>query len=165
MNKKPSLSLSIALVVILAGTGCAPPFPDELLRTVDRSLSLERVRSEPGRHRGALVMFGGMIVDVKNTAEGTYIEVLQQPLDHRGRPRRTDKTEGRFLALSAEFLDSAVYIAGRDVTVVGVVSGEKTLRLSDIDYRYPVVAIRDLRLWDPSPGPRVQFSIGVWHQR
>lgn len=164
MRSRRSLMLLIVLGILLAGPGCAPPFSEELLRTVDRSLSLERLRSDPGRYRGAMVMFGGMIVDVKNTAEGTFVEVLQQPLDRRGRPRRTDRTEGRFLAKSAQYLDSAVYLAGRDLTIVGEVSGERMLRLGDIDYRYPVITILDLRLWEPSSAPRFHFSIGIWHQ-
>lgn len=164
MRSRRSFILPVILGILLAGAGCAPPFPEELLRTVDRSLSLERLRSDPGRYRGTVVMFGGMIVDVKNTGEGTFIEVLQQPLDRRGRPERTDQTEGRFLARSGEYLDSAVYLAGRDITIVGEVSGERTLRLGEIDYRYPVITIRDLRLWEPSGGPRVHFSIGIWHQ-
>lgn len=164
MRSRRSFILPVILGILLAEAGCAPPFPEELLRTVDRSLSLERLRSDPGRYRGTVVMFGGMIVDIKNTGEGTYIEVLQQPLDRRGRPERTDQTEGRFLARSGEYLDSAVYLAGRDITIVGEVSGERTLRLGEIDYRYPVITIRDLRLWEPSGGPRVHFSIGIWHQ-
>src|SRR5512134_3368742 len=154
MRSRRSFILPVILGILLAGAGCAPPFPEELLRTVDRVLSLERLRSDTERYRGTVVMFGGMIVDVKNTTEGTFIEVLQQPLDRRGRPERTDQTEGRFLARSGEYLDSAVYLAGRDITIVGEVSGERTLRLGEIDYRYPVITIRDLRLWEPSGGPR-----------
>lgn len=164
MRSRHSLLLLFILATLLAGPGCAPPFSEELLQTVDRSLSLERLRSDPGRYQGTMVMFGGMIVDVKNTAEGTFVEVLQQPLDRGGRPQRTDRTEGRFLAKSGQYLDSAVYLAGRDLTIVGEVSGERTLRLGEIDYRYPVITIRDLRLWDPSSGPRFHFSIGIWHQ-
>ena len=164
MRSKSSLLLPVILGILFAGSGCAPPFSEELLQTVDRSLSLERLRNDPGRYRGTVVMLGGMIIDVKNTAEGTFVEVLQKPLDRRGRPQKTDRTEGRFLARSGQYLDSAVYLAGRDLTIVGEVSGERTLLLGEVDYRYPVITIRDTRLWEPSSGPRFHFSIGIWHQ-
>jgi outer membrane lipoprotein len=73
-------------------------------------------------------------------------------------------TEGRFIASTGQFLDSAVYHAGRDITIVGEVSGQKTMRLGEVDYQYPLVSVKDLHLWEPYSGPRFFFSIGVWHQ-
>jgi outer membrane lipoprotein len=96
--------------------------------------------------------------------EGTLIEILQKPLDREGKPLRTDRTEGRFIAAADRFLDSAVYHAGRDITIVGEVAGQKTMRLGEVDYTYPLVHVKDLHLWEPYAGPRFFFSIGVWHQ-
>lgn len=156
--------LSFMSVIALAGAGCAPPFPKEMLQKVDRRIPFGEIRNEPERFRGAWVMLGGMIVDIKNTKEGTLIEVLQKPLESDGRPRKTDMTEGRFIAVSGQFLDSAVYHAGRDITIVGEVAGQKTMRLGEVDYQYPLVSVKDLHLWEPYTGPRFFFSIGVWHQ-
>lgn len=156
-----SIFVLISLVWV---AGCAPPFPRELMKKVDPKLSFVQLRNNPERYRGEWVMVGGMIIDVKNTKEGTLIEVLQKPLENNGRPQRTDNTEGRFIASSDQFLDSAVYYAGRDITFIGEVAGLKTLRLGDVEYGYPVITIKDLHLWEPSAGPRFFFSFGVWHQ-
>ena len=73
-------------------------------------------------------MLGGVIVASRNAKEGTFIEILQKPLDSDGRPLDTDATEGRFLVQSDEFLDSAVYHRGRLITVVAEVAGRKSCR-------------------------------------
>jgi outer membrane lipoprotein len=163
MSKRTVLIVPVFLIAF-AGPGCAPPFPKELLQKVDRTVSFAELRSDPDLRRGALVMLGGMIVDIKNTKEGTLIEVLEKPLDGGGRPLMTDQTGGRFIAQHDRFLDSAVYHAGRDITIVGEVAGRKTMRLGEVDYQYPLVTVKDLHLWAPSAGPRFFFSIGVWHQ-
>jgi outer membrane lipoprotein len=147
---------------LLASQGCAPPFPKELLEKVDRKVSFTALQKEPGAYEGRLVMLGGMIIEAKNQAEGTLIEVLEKPLDSEGKPRQTDESGGRFLVTTGNFLDAAVYHTGRMITVVGTVSGQRTLKLGEIEYRYPLIAAKDQYLWRPySSGPRFFFGIGV----
>ena len=155
----------IALLSVVFGVvSCAPPFPKEVLEKVDKSISFRDLREDPEHYKGSWVMAGGVIIDVKNIKEGSFIEVLQRPLDGRGEPLRTDATEGRFLISSEQFLDPAVYQRGRAVSVVAEVTGKRVLPLGDIDYRYPLLNARAIRLWEPYTGPRFHFGIGVFHQ-
>jgi outer membrane lipoprotein len=158
MKHKTPVILAAAIAV-LAAAGCAPPFPKDLLASVDRNVPFADLQKDPDQHRGAVLMLGGTIVDTKNQKEGTQIEVLQKPLDGEGRPEPTDATGGRFVVQTKQFLDAAIFHRGRSITVIGEVVGSKMMLLSEVEYRYPVLSAKDLHLWAPYTGP--QFSIGI----
>ncbi len=149
------------LLTLLLTSACAPPFPQQMLDRVERNLSFTELQKDPDQYKGAWVMLGGMIVAARNTKEGTVMELLQKPLNSSGRPLQTDATEGRLLIVAEEFLDAAVYHAGRELTVIGEVSGLKVQPLGEIEYRYPLVSAKSLHLWEPSSGSRVSFGIGI----
>ena len=151
----------VALAALLWAGGCAPPFSQGMLDQVDRTITFTELRSDPDRYKGKWVMLAGAIVGTKNTQEGTFIEVLQRPMDHSGQPLDTDATEGRFIISSAKFLDAAVYHAGRLISVIGEVAGLKVQPLGEIEYRYPVVTLKELHLWEPGAGPWFSFGVGV----
>jgi outer membrane lipoprotein len=160
-NLKRTGARRAVVVAVLLLCGCAPPFSRAALDRVDRTITFKDLHSDPERYTGKWVMLGGSIIGVRNAKDGTFIEVLQRPLGGRGRPKDTDDTEGRFIISSARFLDAAVYRAGRLITVVGKVAGVKAEPLGEIEYRYPVVAAEELRLWEPNSGPRFTFGVGV----
>jgi outer membrane lipoprotein len=150
-----------ALFALSLTSACAPPFPQQMLARVDRNLSFKELQKNPDNYKGAWVMLGGMIMAVRNTKEGTMIELLQKPLDSSGRPLKTDTTEGRLLIVTDEFIDAAVYRAGRELSVIGEVSGQKVQPLGEIEYHYPLVLVKSLHLWEPSFGSRVSFGVGI----
>ncbi len=159
-NVMQGLAASIA---VLALTACSPPFSRELLDRVDQKISYADLQKEPERFRGKYLMLGGVIVEAKNLKAGTQLEVLQQPLDGRGRPILSDETGGRFLVVTEQFLDTAVFHRGREVTVIGEAAGQQTQPLGQIEYRYPVLNAKDVHLWSPNGGPRFSVGIGVYH--
>ncbi|HLE41890.1 MAG TPA: Slp family lipoprotein [Nitrospirota bacterium] len=152
------------LAAVVGAVSCAPPFPKEVLEKTDRNISFRDLRENPEKYKGTWVMVGGIIVDAKSMKEGSYLEVLQKALDSRGRPLRTDATEGRFLVFSEKFLDPAVYPRGRAISVVAEVAGKRVLPLGDIEYQYPLLNAKAIRLWEPYTGPTFHFGIGVFHQ-
>ncbi|HEY6010573.1 MAG TPA: Slp family lipoprotein [Nitrospirota bacterium] len=153
--------LLIILPVAFPVAGCAPIFPREAMDQVNTSLAFSSLRNNPDQFKGQRVMLAGVIISSKNSKDGTYLEVLQKPMNSRGRPEETDESEGRFIAQSAEFLDAAVYRTGRQITVIGEVLGRKELPLDEILYAYPLLAVKHLHLWEPYSGPRFFFGVGV----
>ncbi len=149
------------LIVILGAVGCAPPFAKEALEHVDGSISFRELQRDPDAYAGKWVMLAGVIIETRNTPDGTSIEVLEKPMDGRGRPYETDATEGRFIIMTDQFLDGEVYHRGRRITAIAEVEGLMVLPLGEIEYEYPLVVARELYLWEPSAGPQFFFSIGV----
>lgn len=155
------LSFAVLAVLAAALAACAPTFSREAMDRVSRDVSFRDVQKDPLRFKGTWVMVGGMILETRNSPEGTSIEVLQRPLDSRGRPEETDETEGRFIIVSAQYLDPAVYYGGKRISIVGEVTGQEVRPLGGINYLYPMIAAREVRLWEPWSEPRFSFGIGI----
>jgi len=143
---------ALGLVIALAAGGCMSAFPAETLRGVNRDVTIADLRAMPGGHLGERVMLGGEILATRPAVGRTEVEVLARPLHWDHSPYRNDRSDGRFLIRSAQFLDPAVFAQGRLVTVVGAVAGDEERAIGDLPYRYPVIASERLFLW-PQPPP------------
>lgn len=157
------LIMVAAAAGICATAGCSPPFPKELLDKVEKNVPFTALQKDPDKYAGTLLMIGGIIVDTKNLKEGKRIEVLQMTLDGEGRPELTDDSSGRFLVMTQQFLDGAIYHRGRMITAVGEVAAPQVIPLGEIEYRYPVITAKALHLWSPYLGPNFSFGIGVYY--
>ncbi len=152
--------LLVAVIALCAG--CARPFPSRITDQVDKRVSFADLHKDPRSYKGKWVMFAGVIVASITENDGsTYLEIVQKPADNDGRPLRTDESGGRFIAVSKQFLDPAVYQGGRVITVVGEVIGDSVRPLGGMSYRYPLLAVEALHLWEPSYGPRYHIGVGV----
>jgi len=124
---------------------------------VDPTLSFRQVLQDPDAFRGKTVLWGGEIVQTTNQKDGsTLIEILERHLGRQGEPDETSPSEGRFQVLSEEYMDPYVYRRGRKITVAGEILGEKIKPLGEMDYRYPLISIKQIYLWPvyyyvPSP--------------
>ena len=151
---------SIALTLLL---GCGHVVSREMRKSVDREITAPALFKDPDAHKGRIVMLGGIIASSKNTEEGTYLEVVEKPLDFRGGPKDTDISHGRFLILYDGYLDTVIYKEGREVTVVGEVLGKKIRQLGEAQYPYPMIRSKELYLFEESRRMPVSFGIGVFH--
>ncbi len=155
------------LVPLLAGAmalsaGCAPTFPQRITDQVDKSITFDDLSKNPDACKGKWVMFAGVIAAARNEKDGgSHLEIVQKPAERDGRPLRTDQTGGRFIAVSKQFLDPAIYARGREITVVGEVAGVTVRPLGETSYRYPLLSIEALHLWEPSHGPSVGIGVGI----
>ena len=129
-------------------------------------ISFTRLLKDPVSYRGQTVLLGGVIVEATQNPEGTLLEVYQTEMDYEKRPINIDVSEGRFLALYKGFLDNEIYSKGRKITVAGVVTGVRTMKLGEIDYHYPSLLIKDIHLWEKERkktwDPYFMYPWGMW---
>lgn len=97
------------------------------------------------------VRWGGRVIEVWPQTGETCLEVLGMPLDASARPRDLDADIGRFRACKSGFLDPAVFLSGREVTVTGKISGSVDRQIGDYSYPMPKVTIDTLLLWPERP--------------
>src|SRR4030042_13933 len=107
------------ILVLVLGflSGCAHAISRGVLKEVDKKITFSALIQAPNAYKGKVALLGGIIVNTINKTEGTLLEVYATVLDREGRPRYTDRSEGRFLALYQGFLDSEIYNRGRKVTI------------------------------------------------
>lgn len=141
------LSYPMLIVLLVFIASCAPVISKQVREQVKPDTTFTAVLNDPEHYQGQMIVLSGVIVDAKNTKEGTLLQVLQRPAGFRGQPKAVDKTEGRFLALDSRYLDVYVYAQGREVTVAGEVLGKRTLPLDTTEYTYPLIRVKELYLW------------------
>jgi len=139
------LMLLISLSVFVVGCGSKYPAPIDLMVSSDSNV--KQIQQGVATDRGVTIRWGGVIANVNNLENDTWIEVVQLPLKSSGRPTDTDISPGRFLVKVEGFIDPAIYAAGREFTVVGILSGMTDGKVGDFDYKFPVVASQGYYLW------------------
>ena len=107
-----------------------------------------------------VVIIAGIIIEEVNTREDTRLVLLHYPANHRGRPQTDPSSGGRFLVLTPEYLETAIYRAGRALTVAGEVRGPQCLPGGETVYRYPLLAPRAMYLWPEGDGGSPLFHFG-----
>lgn len=101
-----------------------------------------------GDSTGAVVRWGGRIVDVEPQTNRTCFEMISTRLGTFARPYwASDDTGGRFIACRTGFYDPAVFEKNREVTFTGRVSGYQSRKIGGYDYRFPVVEADIVYLW------------------
>ncbi len=172
MKKQGMLAL---MALLMALSGCTHVISDQSRMLVDPTVTYAMLKNNPDSLVGKHVLLGGVIAGVKNTSEGSQLEVMQVSLDATGMPEDTFHTEGRFLAITDSFLDSMIFKQGRLVTLVGEVKGKKIMPLDAVDYTYPLVSIKEIHVWKnyeyekgypyPTPPPSYYYDpyyYGYW---
>lgn len=97
---------------------------------------------------GALVRWGGRIVQVEPQPDRTCFEMISTRLDVHGRPYwATDDVGGRFIACRTGFYDPALFQQNREVTFTGRIAGYDTRRIGQYDYRFARVEADVVYLW------------------
>jgi outer membrane lipoprotein len=152
----------LIILIVISLLGCAHVISKELREKADKELSFTALLKEPDKYAGRLVILGGIIASTKNTEEGTFIEVVQKPLDSSGRPMDTDVSEGRFLILCKGYLDNAIYSEGKEVTVAGEVIGKRIFPLGEIEYTYPLIESSEIHLLTQRSGMPIHFGIDIY---
>ena len=146
-------------LLLLPGCVSSELVPTEMESQVSRDIAFESIKKEPDKFKGRVVVLGGKVLSARRLKNSTQVEVLQLPLDRADGPILTlADSKGRFLAYQEAFLDPATVPAGTLVSMIAEITGSKTQSLDDVEYTYPTVKIRTLKVWEaqrymPWPGP------------
>lgn len=97
---------------------------------------------------GAMVRWGGRIVQVEPGPNRTCFQMLSTRLSDFGRPYwATDEVGGRFIACRDGFYDPALFQQNREVTFTGRIAGYENRRIGEYDYRFPRIDADVVYLW------------------
>lgn len=126
---------------------CAHVISKDVRAGAVKDASFSAIKGDIEKYKGRTVIWGGFIVKTRNTDEGTWLEIVQTPINGYGHILQTDESEGRFLAVHKGHLDTLIYERGRLVTVAGEVAGIREATIDEMKYVYPVVEIKEIYLW------------------
>ena len=144
-------------------SGCAT-YPKAIsLDDPENQPTFNQLKKETAEFADQEVVLGGHIVSVKNTEQGSTIEVLQMPLFDSGRPKGVKKaSQGRFLVdFKDELLDPEVYAQGEAISVRGLVRGRQPGKIGDAPYTYLILEGTGLYLWPEKKKRDVHYVIGA----
>lgn len=144
-------------------SACASSVPLQIRQAPADDPSLDEVLAEPAAYASRQVRWGGVILETENRADTTAVSVLALPLGSTGRPKVSDDSPGRFIAIVPAFLDPTVYDKDRRVTVSGTLSGSETRKVGEFPYRYPVVEVQHYYLWPVEPKLPPRYRDPWWY--
>jgi starvation-inducible outer membrane lipoprotein len=118
--------MALVTVLSLALAGCAPAISTNLHQQAQAApeVSFAQLSAHPDRHKGRLVVLGGLVMSVKPWENGSLLTVDQRRLDSRLFPVGTT-SGGSFAVESEKWLNSNWYLPKSKVVVAGVVEGRK----------------------------------------
>jgi outer membrane lipoprotein len=151
--------LVACMLLLLSACAVTPPFSDDLLHGVNRSMQPEQAVKD--NVKDVQVMWGGVIVKATNTEDHTDFAVLFYPLDSSQRPDRGQPAKSRFIVRYHGYLETMVYAPGREITVLGKLQGVEEGKIGDAPYRFPVLNAEQLHLWPVGDDSRVRFGVGL----
>lgn len=128
-------------------SGCSHVMSEAKLATADRSINYADINRNPEALAGRVVLVGGVIAEHRSSGDIMQFEVSQLALLDNGVPDQFAVSGGRFLVISGELLDPALYRPGTFVTVIGEIRGQKIQKLAGADYRYPLLSAKEIHLF------------------
>lgn len=153
----------LTLLLLSLLMACAATVPEPIREVPASNVLLSEVQQTPQQFIGMRVRWGGVIVQTHNRKDDTVIEIVSRRIGNDGRPILEDRSTGRFLAQLAGFYDPAIYMAGREITVVGALTGISEQALGDYTYRYPQLSVTGVYLWPQRLAPEPVYYDPWWY--
>lgn len=155
--------IALTMFFIIA-TGCST-IPEALVHENLSMISVEDVQQEPDNYKGQRVRWGGVITQIINNKDDTWVEVLALQLSSNGRPLSNRlNNQGRFIAKLDQFLDPEVYQAGYSITIIGTVTDNIDGKIGEYLYQFPVITVQGHHLWPKMTSRAYRYiSPGYWY--
>jgi len=144
--KRVSAVLAV-VAIILSFAGCATVSQEAREEALPQMPFPELVQ-DAQQNIGQTVIVGGYVVSVENLPDQSRIIAVQAPLGVGQEPQSKDKSQGRLILVSEQFIDPEVFTNGRKITAAGKVLGSSaTEKPPAQSYPYLRVKIDELHLW------------------
>lgn len=145
----------LIIFALLSLSSCGVVISEAVVKESNLSITPSLARENPEEYINENVIWGGMIISFENKSDGTVIEVfattLNKSLEPTGSYSSTtiiaSNSLGRFLIKSSEYLDPLVFKVNRGITVAGVVEKPESRKIGEMDYVYPVIRPREVKLF------------------
>ena len=150
--------------LVLALVACAPA---PIYKSAGTAITAApfQVAESPERFANSDVIWGGRIVQVKNFADHSEVEMLAYPLDASQRPKKNDSGNGRFIAVLRGYAEPLDYPAGALMTVSGKLSGSRAGKVGEANYVFPLVSVAQSHVWTPEEMSKgrnnIHFGVGL----
>lgn len=148
----------VLVMWLVIGVGCASKPASSISLAVVEDVSLAQVRSADEAYLGTTVRWGGVVTEVENKADKTWVFLVGRALKDNEKPDSDSPSEGRFIASFSGFIDPLVYKVGRPLTVVGNIEGSTVRPIGEYDYQFPIVTVHDSHLWAEPVKTRVYYA-------
>lgn len=158
---KRSVQTAIVFGMLLMLAACAGGISKQARSQVTYSGAFNDVLGNPAGFTGETVIWGGRVIEIQNQGGFTEIVALQLELDGKYRPTDSDKSQGRFLIRSGQFMDPVIYPPGTLITVVGLIQGVENRLIGEMAYQYPVIDMVEIQKYDPQQTSKPQLHIGI----
>jgi outer membrane lipoprotein len=142
-----AMTRTVLLCLLAVSLAACSPLSKEIRREAASSPPFAEIQKDPDKYRGTVVIWGGLIIDTANRETSVVLKVMQTALDFEQRPTDLDRSEGRFIVIVDRFLDPVIFKKGREITVGGEITGKEIHPIGGVQYVYPVVRARELKLW------------------
>lgn len=149
------------LLALVCLSACTHPISEKLRSEVDASVTFEQVLESPDQYMGHHFLWGGAIAETRNLQDGTEVEIVQKDVDRLGYPDRGDKTSGRFIFFTKEYLEPTIYSQGRYLIGAGTLREVRSGRVGEMEQIFPVLDLEEHHLWanyDSLPYPSYLYS-------
>lgn len=155
----------LPLIIVMSLISACSTMPDSIQGEHLTAISVQEVQQNTADHQGEVVRWGGVITQVINHEDDTWIEVLALELNIDGRPT-SDRinNQGRFIAKIDQFLDPQVYQTGNSLTVIGILNDKIDGKIGEYNYSFPVVTVQGHHLWRTITQRAYRYiSPGYWY--
>jgi outer membrane lipoprotein len=157
------MMLMVAGVVIVGLSSCASRMPKKIQGAFDNTLNAAQVHTQPNKFLSQQVRWGGKILNIENRQNTSRLTIVAFPLNSYGRPKNSDQSHGRFIAVVDKFLEPELYSKDREVTVTGILQKSETLKVGEFSYSHPVVQVNSHHLWVIKQTTSPNYMNHWWH--
>lgn len=134
------------LLIFLLLVGCSS-LPPTIEDPPAFDLAYTNALQDTTRYKNAPVRWGGVVAEVENEQNESFLQVLLYPLNYYGRPLLDEQPQGRFVVKSSKFLDPLVYAKNTEITVAGTLNGTANRTIGKKAVTLPLVTSTTLYLW------------------